>query len=358
MGLNVQSATAFICEPVLPRRAVLFHCGSCSVPVFEPRRGPTPLGPNCRTCTDNALRRAWHEARKTPPPPCEICNGPVKPKSGKTRWCAGCQAEGQRRASKARREKVAAGRPALLPILCARCAAVFVPRQTTDKYCPGGACKPHCECVYCGINYAPRRLDTKGMFCSRDCSFAWLKQKAAERKAALSAGRICRISFCVDCSATVRGARRRCEECAAKKAYYVPRSALVETPCKVCDRVFEQATRQGGKSAFCSEECRSLERRRVKGITRRREKALKRRVTAESVDPVAVFNRDKWKCQLCGVLTLKRLRGKHEPRSPELDHIIPLSQGGEHSYINTQCACRACNGRKGAQPLGQLRMFG
>ncbi len=44
-----------------------------------------------------------------------------------------------------------------------------------------------------------------------------------------------------------------------------------------------------------------------------------------------------------------------------IDHIIPLSQGGEHSYKNTQLACFECNCKKGDRgiPGGeQLRTFG
>jgi 5-methylcytosine-specific restriction endonuclease McrA len=35
-----------------------------------------------------------------------------------------------------------------------------------------------------------------------------------------------------------------------------------------------------------------------------------------------------------------------------------LSVGGEHSYLNTQCACRQCNQEKGNRGGGQLRLFG
>lgn len=55
--------------------------------------------------------------------------------------------------------------------------------------------------------------------------------------------------------------------------------------------------------------------------------------------------RDNWMCGLCG-----------EPVTREnwsLDHILPLSKGGEHSYGNTQIAHRLCNARKGAKvPAG------
>jgi 5-methylcytosine-specific restriction endonuclease McrA len=48
----------------------------------------------------------------------------------------------------------------------------------------------------------------------------------------------------------------------------------------------------------------------------------------------AVFARDGWACQYCG-------------RTAEnLDHVIPKSRGGEHSWENVVAACRRCNSRK------------
>ena len=45
-------------------------------------------------------------------------------------------------------------------------------------------------------------------------------------------------------------------------------------------------------------------------------------------------------------------------RSPELDHIIPLSKGGAHTPENTQCVCRQCNSEKADKPLGQQWLEG
>jgi 5-methylcytosine-specific restriction endonuclease McrA len=79
-------------------------------------------------------------------------------------------------------------------------------------------------------------------------------------------------------------------------------------------------------------------------------------VSYEAVDPIKVFKRDRWRCQLCGRKTLKQ--HGNTPDSPELDHIVPLALGGEHTYVNTQCLCRDCNGKKGARVAGQLRLVG
>jgi 5-methylcytosine-specific restriction endonuclease McrA len=48
----------------------------------------------------------------------------------------------------------------------------------------------------------------------------------------------------------------------------------------------------------------------------------------------AVFARDNWSCQYCG--------GTAE----NLDHVIPRSRGGEHTWENVVAACRRCNARK------------
>lgn len=74
------------------------------------------------------------------------------------------------------------------------------------------------------------------------------------------------------------------------------------------------------------------------------------------IKPERVFDRDRWHCQLCGCKTPQRLRGKNQPRSPEVDHIIPISQGGGHTWDNVQCACRKCNIDKRAQVRGQFRL--
>lgn len=74
------------------------------------------------------------------------------------------------------------------------------------------------------------------------------------------------------------------------------------------------------------------------------------------IKPASVFARDRWRCQLCGCKTPQRLRGQNKPNSPEVDHIIPISQGGGHTWDNVQCACRKCNIDKRATVRGQFRL--
>jgi 5-methylcytosine-specific restriction endonuclease McrA len=76
--------------------------------------------------------------------------------------------------------------------------------------------------------------------------------------------------------------------------------------------------------------------------------AAKRGVACERIDPIALFERDKWTCQLCGRPTPRETIGI-SPRPmnlPTIDHIIPLIDNGTHTWDNVQCACLQCNCRK------------
>jgi len=66
--------------------------------------------------------------------------------------------------------------------------------------------------------------------------------------------------------------------------------------------------------------------RRFVRVPYRRRIALSRR---------AVFARDLNRCQYCG------------NAAENLDHVVPRSRGGLHTWENVVAACRPCNARKG-----------
>ena len=87
-------------------------------------------------------------------------------------------------------------------------------------------------------------------------------------------------------------------------------------------------------------------------------RALKFNTTVENFSPIEIFERDGYRCQLCGKKTRPDYKPNH-PLYPHLDHIQPISLGGEHSRKNTQCLCHHCNlSKSNTGILDQLRMFG
>lgn len=133
----------------------------------------------------------------------------------------------------------------------------------------------------------------------------------------------------------------------AKKPFRIPPLPRI---CLDCEQ--RAVARYKKYCVKCSEDRRISNR--IKAKIRYRESGLKaaytalrkariRAVTTELVNPITVLIRDQWTCQSCFVHTPRRLRGTYEMNAPEIDHIIPLSKGGAHSYANVQCLCRSCN---------------
>jgi 5-methylcytosine-specific restriction endonuclease McrA len=58
----------------------------------------------------------------------------------------------------------------------------------------------------------------------------------------------------------------------------------------------------------------------------------------------AVLVRDNFECQYCG-----------RP-AENVDHVIPKSRGGAHTWDNVVAACRPCNARKENRPAAELGM--
>ena len=85
------------------------------------------------------------------------------------------------------------------------------------------------------------------------------------------------------------------------------------------------------------------ERRKANHQKRR---ALKLALPAEPIRAVDVYERDEWTCGLCSE-PVDRLCAWPDPKSPSLDHVLPLSKGGHHVMENVQLAHLDCNVRKG-----------
>ena len=92
---------------------------------------------------------------------------------------------------------------------------------------------------------------------------------------------------------------------------------------------------------------------------RRRNREHLKRVTVSDIthaQELAMRKRAR-KCPLCDV----RMTSKpHLPNSKELDHILPVNQGGTHTHGNVRIICAKCNRnrpRDGSDYLGTLTLW-
>lgn len=215
-----------------------------------------------------------------------------------------------------------------------------------------------------------------GRFCSRECAFAAISKIAAERAGirriaennspTIKPSIVLKSVACKTCGACFNSFHYGKKYCSREcmPSFTKNRWEPNILKCGVCSISFTQTKRW---QRTCSNECaieakrqQNKERRKLEcqlGIRANTHRKRARKFGVEfdpKLSTIKVFDRDGWKCKICGVKTPKRLKGKQVDNAPELDHIIPMSLGGGHVWGNVQCACRKCNSMKGATPLGQL----
>lgn len=109
--------------------------------------------------------------------------------------------------------------------------------------------------------------------------------------------------------------------------------------CKPCAVEYHREWRLRSATARASiiestRKWREINPHKKREMQRARE-ARKRNQFIEHVDVYVLFSRDEGKCGICGLdVPLEEV---------SVDHIIPISKGGEHSYANVQISHLRCN---------------
>lgn len=245
----------------------------------------------------------------------------------------------------------------------------------------GHASQTHIRCQTCG-EWLPAYLN-KGReakagrnrkYCSDQC------------KDARTLERVCPV--CGETFIGHKGKRACSSECASVLTRFshgsnpsTPWACHLEfVVCGICGQPFARGKTSIRSAAhFCTrhsqdevaeytrERRRESDRQRIKsGRGRELDRAKNHRRRAarlsasvvEDIKPIEVFKRDGYRCHICGRKTDPSKRYPH-PMSPSLDHIVPLSVGGDHSRANVATACLSCNLSKGNRAVGeQLRLIG
>jgi hypothetical protein len=137
-------------------------------------------------------------------------------------------------------------------------------------------------------------------------------------------------------SALARIARRAAE-----------RASALRRVCPWCLNPFVAATLA---QRFCSRHCQNALKFRAR-------KAMKRQCRGDALTLGALGIRDRWVCGLCLTRVDRTLRYP-APGSPSIDHIVPLSLGGNDAAANQQLAHLRCNLKKRSNRCGsQLRLL-
>jgi 5-methylcytosine-specific restriction endonuclease McrA len=167
------------------------------------------------------------------------------------------------------------------------------------------------ECRWCFSSFTTQNLTT--FTCSEPCAKAqrlhWRTHRAPDR---------CHLRLCLDCGGIVPGfspSTNRCNPCQfnvekARRNFAEARRA--------------QAYREGDKGIWWQ----------------------------------SLGDRDGWACHLCGRPVTKRPGTSERRRAAVVDHLVPIAEGGTHTWDNVAIAHWDCNQKRGATGAAQLRLVG
>ena len=116
----------------------------------------------------------------------------------------------------------------------------------------------------------------------------------------------------------------------------------------------------GRKRMYCDSRCSNRAfnaRRRADGRAAEmsaNRRALEKGAKISSARRLKVLEAADWVCHLCELPT-NRYAVYPAPDYPVIDHVIPLSKGGEHAPHNWDCAHNLCNNRRGNMPVEEFK---
>ena len=175
--------------------------------------------------------------------------------------------------------------------------------------------RPFATCQTCGKEFRVGR-ECKGMFCSPECQWESMRVSHESERGFAEA-----VKWMESLSrAIVQGER-----------------TLIAVGCENCGKGFVTTS---GRARFCSDRCRKRHKNRLKD-----ERIYWYGEPDKDITLEKVFLRDGGKCRSCGAI----LSFKGSPQGdlyPSVDHAVPLSKGGTHTWGNVQLMCRGCNRTK------------
>jgi 5-methylcytosine-specific restriction endonuclease McrA len=148
----------------------------------------------------------------------------------------------------------------------------------------------------------------------------------------------------------------------------------VRRPIATCEACSKEYRQQRRTQRWCSQTCagpnkpgsgprgglspEARERQRLYWQEKnRRRRAVKRGGASEPYTLAEIAARDRERCGLCGGRVAMRQVAPH-PKAPTIDHVLPVSEGGDDTRANVQLAHFRCNSAKGARGSQQLALIG
>lgn len=213
---------------------------------------------------------------------------------------------------------------------CLSCGKLFKPKTSKIRYCSNECGNKHKSVMYRKpeSNVQKNKVTVNGARIGSTCKLSFSKCKGCggprptlSRNTGLYCSAKCQTHYYyeADCKSGKRGRKvglSVCTWCGAKR--YLDKHA---------------------NKLFCSAKCSG---KKAKAERRHRKRTAN---YTEGISWKTAVKRFGWACSGCCV-TCIRPSGFNNPIEATLDHIIPISKGGSHTWDNVQVLCRDCNTAK------------
>lgn len=263
------------------------------------------------------------------------------------------------------------GRPRIYCVDCRPRAAQSIPRICASRICACG--QPaifrsrYGRCIDCS---AARKKDRERCRPPRDRShrrqqktcescggsfIGWPRARRCAECRNFAKPRVCTVpwALCAACMGhfIARHGSKACPCCRGTARWRNGNYHRTAVPFHLCTECGTQISARRHKCDRCRSETRSAARRRSK--LRR-----KKRVTiSEPYTLRAIAERDGHRCGICSLRVNLKLAVPH-PQAATIDHIVPISRGGQDVRVNVQLAHFLCNSLKSDKGHGQLLLVG
>lgn len=190
------------------------------------------------------------------------------------------------------------------------------------------------QCEWCGKKHTvPARTAHQARFCSNKCNNTWWSRVVHNHKPIEE----------------YKDERRKQKLIRQRKLEKERLERSVTRNCIWCGNMFETLNE---RQLTCSSECSRKRLNRVKW-ERKEARLNERNIVDTDITLIKLYKRDKGVCHICNEpcdYGDKKITSEGYfiagETYPSIDHVIPISKGGKHSWKNVKLAHHKCNGIK------------